>query len=92
MPSKSIHYSGQGLIFDCRDNKEKGEKLGAFFNNEAAPPKTLSRIPKVLEGLKSETSATKWAAVGYCWGGKIVSLSSQEGTPFSAVAECHPAR
>jgi dienelactone hydrolase len=26
-----------------------------------------------------------------CWGGKVVSLTSQSGTPFKAVAECHPA-
>lgn len=74
------------------DNKEKGEKLGAFFKNEAAPPKTLSRIPKVLEALKGgQSSATTWGVVGYCWGGKIVNLSSQEGTPFKAAAACHPA-
>lgn len=26
-----------------------------------------------------------------CWGGKVISLTSQSGTPFKAVAECHPA-
>ena len=26
-----------------------------------------------------------------CWGGKVISLASQEGTPFSAAAEVHPA-
>lgn len=25
------------------------------------------------------------------WGGKIVNLSSQSGTPFKAAASCHPA-
>jgi len=74
------------------DNDEKGKKLGAFFENEAAPPKTLSRIPKVLEALKKDqTKATTWGVFGYCWGGKIVNLSSQEGTPFKAAAACHPA-
>jgi dienelactone hydrolase len=30
--------------------------------------------------------------VGFCWGGKIVSItSSTEHTPFTAAAECHPA-
>jgi dienelactone hydrolase len=74
-----------------QNSDEKGKKLGAFFNNEAAPPKTLSRIPKVLEALKEHTSATEWGVVGYCWGGKIVNLSSQEGTPFKAAAAVHPA-
>jgi len=74
------------------DNEEKGKKLGAFFQGPAAPPKTLGRIPKVLEGLKSgHTSASEWGIIGYCWGGKIVNLISQEGTPFKAAATVHPA-
>lgn len=36
------------------DNEEKGKKLGAFFSGPAAPPKILSRIPKVLDVLKKE--------------------------------------
>jgi len=31
------------------------------------------------------------AIIGYCWGGKIVNLSSQEGTKFKVAASCHPA-
>ncbi len=33
----------------------------------------------------------KWGSVGMCWGGKVVSLTSQAGTKFSAAAEVHPA-
>lgn len=74
------------------DNEEKGKKLGAFFQGPAAPPKTLSRIPKILEAIKSKNSGLEsFGVVGYCWGGKIVNLSSQEGTPFKAAAACHPA-
>ncbi|KAK5115040.1 hypothetical protein LTR62_001737 [Meristemomyces frigidus] len=74
------------------DTKEKGEKLGEFFNTSAAPPKTLERIPKVLKQLESERPDIKeWAIVGFCWGGKIVNLISQSGTPFKAAASCHPA-
>jgi len=29
--------------------------------------------------------------VGFCWGGKIVSLTSATGSKFKAAAECHPA-
>jgi hypothetical protein len=36
------------------DTKEKGEKLGEFFNGPAKPPKTLERIPKVLEAMGKE--------------------------------------
>jgi len=74
------------------DNEEKGKKLGAFFGGPAAPPKTLSKIPKVLEVLKKENPyISSWAIIGYCWGGKIAALASQEGTPFSATAMLHPA-
>jgi dienelactone hydrolase len=31
-----------------------------------------------------------WAILGYCWGGKIAALSSQEGTPFKVSGQCHP--
>lgn len=74
------------------DNDEKGKKLGEFFNTKAAPPKTLERIPKVLKEIQSQRSGiSEWGIVGYCWGGKIVNLISQEGTPFKAAASCHPA-
>ncbi|EGP87715.1 unnamed protein product [Zymoseptoria tritici ST99CH_1A5] len=74
------------------DNKEKEEKLGKFFSTKAAPPKTLERIPKVIEELnKKNPNIKQWGILGYCWGGKIVNLSSQEGTLFKAAAACHPA-
>lgn len=74
------------------DTKEKGEKLGEFFSTAAAPPKTLERIPKVLSEIQSQRSSIKeWGIVGFCWGGKIVNLSSQQGTQFKAAAACHPA-
>ena len=73
------------------DDKEKQKKLGEFFSNQAAPPKTLPRIPKIVDELKKSRGIEKWAILGYCWGGKIVNLSSQEGTPFKVAAACHPA-
>ncbi|WPG97555.1 putative aim2 family protein c30d10.14 [Acrodontium crateriforme] len=74
------------------DTKEKGEKLGEFFSTLAAPPKTLERIPKVLDEIKSQRSSiSKWGVVGFCWGGKIVNLTSQKDTPWTAAAACHPA-
>ncbi|KAF1852091.1 uncharacterized protein K460DRAFT_269278 [Cucurbitaria berberidis CBS 394.84] len=73
------------------DKEEKGQKLGEFFNTLAAPPKTLPRIPKIVEELGKSKGIEKWAILGYCWGGKIVNLSSQEGTKFKVAAACHPA-
>ncbi|KAF2203880.1 dienelactone hydrolase family protein-like protein [Delitschia confertaspora ATCC 74209] len=73
------------------DNKEKEEKLGAWFKEKAAPAKALPKVKKIVEELGRERGIEKWAVVGFCWGGKIVNLSSQEGTPFKAAAACHPA-
>lgn len=73
------------------DTKEKGEKLGEFFNTTAAPPKALERIPKLVEAIKKDHGVEKLAILGFCWGGKIANLSSQKGTPFGAAAACHPA-
>lgn len=74
------------------DTKEKGEKLGHFFQTAAAPPKTLERIPKVLEEIqKNNPEIKEWGILGFCWGGKIVSLSSGKDSLFKAAAAAHPA-
>ena len=72
--------------------KEKGEKLGEFFSTTGAPPKTASRVPKVVDEIAGKYSNIQsWGVVGFCWGGKIVNLTSQSGTRFKAAAACHPA-
>lgn len=55
------------------DTKEKGEKLGAFLQGPAAPPKTAGKIPAVVEEITEKTGGTitKWASLGMCWGGKV---------------------
>lgn len=73
------------------DDKDKQAKLGEFFKTQGAPPKTLERIPKVIEELKKSKGVEKWAILGFCWGGKIVNLSSQEGSLFKVAAAAHPA-
>jgi len=71
---------------------EHKEKLGAFFGNEAAPPKTVPRVPKIVAEISSKHPEIKeWGVMGYCWGGKIVNLVSQSGTPFKSAAAAHPA-
>jgi len=73
------------------DNEEKGKKLGEFFQGPADPPKVIPRVPKLVEAINQQYSEIQtWAVVGYCWGGKIVNLVCQEGTPFKAAAACHP--
>ncbi|KAF1916706.1 dienelactone hydrolase family protein-like protein [Ampelomyces quisqualis] len=73
------------------DDDDKGKKLGEFFATQAAPAKTVARIPRMVAELGETRGVEKWAVVGFCWGGKIVNLSSLENTPFKAAAACHPA-
>lgn len=74
------------------DTEEKGKKLGEFFSGPAAPPKTVKRALELAAAIKKEyTGLESLAVIGYCWGGKIVNLISQEGTPFKAAAIIHPA-
>lgn len=75
------------------DNDEKGAKLGAFFKNQGAPPKAAARVPGIVAAAqKLNPSINTWAVVGFCWGGKIVSiLTSKDDTIFKVAAECHPA-
>ncbi|KAK0346184.1 hypothetical protein LTR59_017902 [Friedmanniomyces endolithicus] len=52
-----------------------------FFDGKPADITIQAERPDIRE----------WAVVGFCWGGKIVNLVSQEGTLFKAAAACHPA-
>lgn len=75
------------------DTDEKGQKLGQFFQTTGAPPTAAGKVPGLIEAYKSYNSSIKsFGVVGFCWGGKIVSLTTNKAdTPFVAGAECHPA-
>jgi len=74
------------------DTDEKKKKLGDFFAGPASPPDTAGRVPTIAKDIEGKFDGIEqWGIVGYCWGGKIVSLSSQSGTIFKAGAEVHPA-
>jgi dienelactone hydrolase len=73
------------------DTKEKGEKLGAWFEN-AAPPKHLPRVKKLVEEAEKMNPKIKsWGVIGYCWGGKMVSLIGGRDTSFKAGVQTSPA-
>lgn len=44
-----------------------------------------------MAAIKKVYNIETLAIVGLCWGGKIVNLVSQQGTPFKVAAACHPA-
>ena len=65
--------------------------ITAFMTGPANPDKTVPLILPLLEAMKKENPQIEsWAIVGYCWGGKISALLSQEGTPFKASGQFHP--
>ncbi|KAL2149861.1 hypothetical protein VTH82DRAFT_7537 [Thermothelomyces myriococcoides] len=71
---------------------EKQKNLGVFFGKN--PPQGVAdALPGFVDTLKTQHPEIKsWAIVGYCWGGKVVSLiTSSDKNPFSIAAECHPA-
>ncbi|KAG9606251.1 alpha/beta-hydrolase, partial [Aureobasidium melanogenum] len=74
------------------DTAEKGQAMGAFFQGPANPVATVQKIPGLVRTITERSSGTivSWAVVGKCWGGKIVSFSCGDGSPFKAAAEVHP--
>jgi dienelactone hydrolase len=73
------------------DNKEKETKLGEFFQTQAAPPKTLPRVPKIVQELSKSRGIEKWAVIGFCWGGKVC-LHAETSDVCSAdmILDCQP--
>ncbi|KAL2065655.1 hypothetical protein VTL71DRAFT_3325 [Oculimacula yallundae] len=51
----------------------------------------VKKSPKILADIESVYGKKKWAALGFCWGGKVISLLSGPSTPFTVAAQCHPA-
>lgn len=71
------------------DNKEKEKKLGEFFQTQAAPPKTLPRIPKIIDELSKSKGIEKWAIIGFCWGGKVTqSPGPKYGLTAHTILDC----
>jgi dienelactone hydrolase len=63
----------------------------AFMTGPAAPNRTVPLIAPIMEELKrAHPEIESWAVLGFCWGGKIAALVSQEGSLFKASGQCHP--
>lgn len=73
-------------------DEEKQQKLGAWFSNWN-PAETAAKVPEYLKAVQEKNPGIKsWGIIGYCWGGKIVCLTtSSDSNPFAAGASIHPA-
>ncbi|KAI1181233.1 alpha/beta-hydrolase [Nemania sp. FL0916] len=74
------------------DTEEKQKKLGGFFQKNP-PPAVASATPAYVKALSEKYPNIKeWAILGFCWGGKVVSLvTGSSDNPFKAGVEAHPA-
>ncbi|KAI1815647.1 alpha/beta-hydrolase [Poronia punctata] len=74
------------------DNEDKQKKLGGFFQKNS-PPSVAEKVPAYVKAVSEKHPEIKeWAILGFCWGGKVVSLvvSSPE-SPFKVAVQAHPA-
>ena len=63
----------------------------AFMSGPANPDKTVPLIVPMMEEIKrAHPEIESWAILGFCWGGKIAALVSQEESLFKASGQCHP--
>ncbi|EMR69744.1 putative dienelactone hydrolase family protein [Eutypa lata UCREL1] len=76
--------------------KEEDRKLMYQFLETTASP--VNVLPSVFEFLAESKeifpNVKRWGSVGFCWGGKLVSLVSAKGdaSPLVAAAQSSPAR
>jgi dienelactone hydrolase len=74
------------------DTEEKQKNLGGFFQKNP-PPSVAAKVPDYLKAVSEKYPAIKtWSILGYCWGGKVVSLvTASPENSFKAGVEVHPA-
>ncbi|KAK0749442.1 Alpha/Beta hydrolase protein [Schizothecium vesticola] len=74
------------------NTEQKQKDLGAWFGKHP-PAEVVDVLPEYVTALNARYPSVKsWAVLGFCWGGKVVSLATSSAlNPFKAAAVCHPA-
>ncbi|MCJ1344296.1 hypothetical protein MMC31_002499, partial [Peltigera leucophlebia] len=73
-------------------NDTQRTNLTTFLTGPADRQKALSLVPEIIAGsAKTYPSIEKWAAIGFCWGGKIVAVTSDKGSKWVVSAQSSPA-
>lgn len=69
------------------------DRLMSFLGKNP-PSGVATQLPAYVKAVsESYPSIKSWGVVGFCWGGKVVSLvMSSAENPFAAGAEAHPAK
>ena len=77
------------------DTEEKKAKAQNFMAGPADISKAVPRAGKVMQELRVKYPHMEdWSAIGYCWGGKLLALTSQKGssTGFKCGIQTSPGR
>lgn len=76
-----------------RNQRKKSSRLTLLHSQaQGQPGKSVERLPTILKDIESQRNSIKtWGVVGFCWGGKVVNLSSNSSNLFKAAAVAHPA-
>ncbi|QBZ66251.1 hypothetical protein PoMZ_13224 [Pyricularia oryzae] len=74
------------------NTEEKQQKVGNWFK-DWNPAETAAKVPDYVKAVQEKNPGIKsWGIIGFCWGGKIVCLTtSSDNNPFAAGASIHPA-
>ncbi|KAK5117214.1 hypothetical protein LTR85_008982 [Meristemomyces frigidus] len=77
----------------ARDTDLNRLDIANFRKGIADPKPYIEKVHVVLGELKEAfPTVDKWGAIGYCFGGRIVAVTSGKGTPWSAALQISPFR
>nr|ASK38706.1 dienelactone hydrolase [Paecilomyces divaricatus] len=74
------------------DTEEKKAAIGDWFATAGNFAVHIEPMKELVQQLSTQYPSVsgKWGAFGYCWGGKMVALTSGEGTIFKTSGQTHP--
>jgi dienelactone hydrolase len=83
------YYAKKEWFFDSTpEGAEAKQKLIAHANIGRHSESLLKYVEAAKQAYPSVVS---WGALGMCWGGKIVAITSGKDTPFKVTGSAHPA-
>lgn len=78
----------------ANQTEENKKKFGEFLGRIKDPSPILSKIDELVPVLEQAyPSVSRWASIGFCWGGKLVSLTSASpSTKWTVGVQSSPAQ
>ncbi|CZT02950.1 hypothetical protein WAI453_012177 [Rhynchosporium graminicola] len=69
---------------------ETDKLRGELFSRVTAFESYVQSVRKFVEEAEKKWEVERWAALGLCWGGKVVANASGSGTKFRVSGQVHP--